>query len=243
MDSLIKNVEKYVRNNISQFHEARINKLKTLKLDNLLKKKNPYMYRAKNINAADVLVRSLASAFMSSAEETMFGDWLEGLAIYVASVTYQGYKSSADGIDLEMDKDGCHYVVSIKSGPNWCNSTSLKKQMEHFRKAMRVYHTSGNKVPCFAIEGCCYGREHSENDTRTKICGQEFWSFISGKDTLYSDIIKPLGAEAKERNEAYQKEYDAMITKFIVQFASKYCDKSGAIAWEKLLEFNSGKSR
>ena len=239
MSELITKVEEYVRDNISQFHEARINKLKTLKLEDLLKKKNPYMYKAKNINAADTLVRSLASAFMSSAEETMFGDWLEGLAIFVASEVYGGRKSAADGIDLEMDKDGYHYVVSIKSGPKWSNSTSLRKQMEHFRKAVKVYHTSGNKIPCIAIEGCCYGREHSENDTRTKICGQEFWLFISGSNTLYRDIIEPLGTDAKAKNDAYQQEYDAMITKFILQFAEKYCD-DGAIMWDKILEFNSG---
>lgn len=240
MSELIKKVELYVRENISQFHEARINKLKTLKLEDLLKKKNPYMYKAKNINAADTLVRSLASAFMSSAEETMFGDWLEGLAIFVASEVYGGRKSSADGIDLEMDKDGYHYVVSIKSGPKWSNSTSLRKQMEHFRKAVKVYHTSGNRIPCLAIEGCCYGREHSENDTRTKICGQEFWLFISGSNTLFTDIIEPLGTDAKAKNDAYQKEYDAMITKFIIRFADKYCDDNGNILWEKILEFNSG---
>lgn len=239
MSELITKVEGYVRDNISQFHEARINKLKTLKLEDLLKKKNPYMYKAKNINAADTLVRSLASAFMSSAEETMFGDWLEGLAIFVASEVYGGRKSAADGIDLEMDKDGYHYVVSIKSGPKWSNSTSLRKQMEHFRKAVKVYHTSGNRIPCIAIEGCCYGREHSENDTRTKICGQEFWLFISGSNTLYKDIIEPLGTDAKAKNDAYQQEYDAMITKFILQFAEKYC-VDGAFMWDKILEFNSG---
>lgn len=240
MDELIVKVEKWVRDNISQFHEARINKLKTLKLEDLLKKKNPYMYRAKNINAADQLVRNLASAFMSSAEETMFGDWLEGLAIFVASEVYGGHKSTADGIDLEMDKDGYHYVISIKSGPKWSNSSSMAKQKQNFQKAVRVYHTSGNKIPCLAIEGCCYGREHKENDTHTKICGQEFWQFISGSSTLYTDIVEPLGADSKTKNDAYQKEYDAMITKFIVEFASKYCDQKGAIIWDKVLELNSG---
>ena len=237
---LINKVEDYVRNNISQFHEARINKLKKLKLEELLKKKNPYMYKAKNINAADQLVRGLASAFMSSAEETMFGDWLEGLAIFIAKEVYGGWKSSADGIDLEMDKEGYHYVISIKSGPKWSNSTSLKKQMENFRKAIKIYHTSGNKTACIAIEGCCYGTEHSENDTRTKICGQEFWTFISGSPTLYTDIIEPMGTDAKTKNELYQKEYDAMITKFIVEFASKYCNEGGSIDWDKILKLNSG---
>lgn len=82
--------------------------------------------------------------------------------------------------------------------------------------------------------------EHSENDTRTKICGQEFWLFISGSNTLYTDIIEPMGADAQAKNDAYQKEYDAMITKFIVQFAEKYCDESGAIVWSDILNLNSG---
>lgn len=240
MNELLNKVEKYVRLNISHFHEARINKLKTLKLEDLLKKKNPYMYKAKNINAADLLVRDLASAFMSSAEETMFGDWLEGLAIYIASEVFGGRKSSADGIDLEMDKDGCHYLISIKSGPRWSNSSSMAKQKQNFTKAIKIFHTSGNKIPCFAIEGCCYGREHSEKETHTKICGQEFWLFISGSNTLYTDIIEPLGTDAKAKNDAYQKEYDAMITKFILQFASKFCDGDGAVQWDKILQLNSG---
>ena len=145
-----------------------------------------------------------------------------------------------DGIDLEMDKDGYHYVVSVKSGPKWSNSTSLAKQMEHFRKAIRIYNTSGNKIPCLAIEGCCYGKEHIENDTRTKLCGQAFWQFISGSDTLYKDIIEPLGTDAKTRNDAFQKEYDAMINKFTSQFISKYCNEDGYIKWKEILEFNSG---
>ena len=240
MNDLLNKVEDYVRLNISSFHEARINKLKSLKLEDLLKKKNPYMYKAKNINAADMLVRDLASAFMSSAEETMFGDWLEGLAIYIAGEVYGGRKSSADGIDLEMDKDGSHYLVSIKSGPKWSNSSSMAKQKQNFTKAIKIFHTSGNKIPCFAIEGCCYGNEHSDKETHTKICGQEFWLFISGSNTLYADIIEPLGTDAKARNDAYQKEYDAMITKFILQFASKYCNKDGSIQWDKILQLNSG---
>ncbi|MGN0048015.1 MAG: PmeII family type II restriction endonuclease [Bacteroides sp.] len=241
MSDLLEKVEIYVRDHISEFHESRIRKLQQLRLKKLLKQKNPYMYRAKNINAADTLIRGLATAFMSSAEETMFGDWLEGLAIYVAQEVYHGYKSAANGIDLEMDKEGCHYVISIKSGPNWSNSSSLAKQMENFRKAIKTYHTSGHKTPCLAIEGCCYGTEYSENDTRTKLCGQRFWNFISGSETLYTDIIEPMGAEAKAKNEAYQKSYDAMINKFIVEFAQEYCDTNGCIVWERILQLNSGK--
>ena len=49
-----------------------------------------------------------------------------------------------------------------------------------------------------------------------------------------------MGTDAKTKNELYQKEYDAMITKFIVEFASKYCDEEGSIDWDKILKLNSG---
>ncbi len=241
MEVLLKKVEQYVRENISDFHNNRLKKLNTLKLDLLLKKKNPYLYKAKDLNTPESVIRNIASAFMSSAEETMFGDWLEGLAIFIAHEVYGGEKSNAEGIDLEMNKDGIHYIISIKSGPNWSNSSSMKKLKENFLKAQRIYRTSGNKIPCEPIEGCCYGNKQTKKDDgHTRLCGQSFWEFISGSKTLYTDIIEPLGTDAHIKNEQYKKEYDKMITKFSLEFGKKYCTEDGSIKWKDIVILNSG---
>ena len=240
--SLLQEVSTYVSQNISTFHEARLNKLKTLNLDNLLKRKNPYLYKAKDLNTPQEIVESIASAFLSSAEETMFGDWLEQLAIFIASYSFGGYKSTSEGIDLEMDKDGIHYIVSIKSGPKWSNSSSLAKLKDNFLKAKRIYRTSGNKLPCEAIEGCCYGKENNPDKiSHIKLCGEAFWEFISGSKTLYIDLIEPLGTDAKQKNEIYMKEYKKMITCFTKKFANDYCNVNGEIEWDKIVFLNSGK--
>lgn len=241
METLIAQVESYVANNISYFHMNRIDKLKSLQLDKLLKSKNPYLYKAKNLNTPQEVVESIASAFISSAEESMFGDWLEGLAIFIAYQVYNGYKSAAEGIDLEMDKNGIHYFVSIKSGPKWSNSSSLKKLKENFQKAKRIYHTGGNRGLCEAVEGCCYGKEKNiQKDDHIKLCGKRFWEFISGSESLYLDIIEPLGIEATEKNLIYKQEYDKMITRFTRDFISNYCDSDGTILWNKIVNLNSG---
>lgn len=241
MEDLLKKVEKYVKEHISEFHSDRIKKLGNLKLDKLLKRKNPYLYRAKDLNTPEAVVRSIADAYMSSAEETMFGDWLEGLAIFIAHEVYGGTKSNAEGIDLELDKDGIHYIVSIKSGPNWSNSSSMKKLKENFLKAQRIYRTSGNKIPCEPIEGCCYGNKQTKKDSgHTLLCGQEFWKFISGSDTLFTDIIEPLSTDAHDKNERYKQEYDKMITKFTLEFGKKFCADDGSIKWENIVMSNSG---
>ena len=240
--NLIKEVEGYVAANISFFHESRIEKLKSLKLEKLLSRKNPYLYKAKDLNTPQDVVESIASAYMSSAEETMFGDWLEGLAIYIAKFVFNGHKSSAEGIDLEMDKGGIHYFVSIKSGPNWSNSSSLKKLQENFVKAARIFHTSGHKERCEGIEGCCYGKDTSpvKPDGHYKLCGKLFWEFISGETELYTDIIEPLGTNATKMNAEYKTEYDRMITRFSKDFAEKYSDEEGNLLWDKIVRLNSG---
>ena len=68
-----------------------------------------------------------------------------------------------------------------------------------------------------------------------------FWEFMSGNESLYTDIIEPLGHKAKEKNERFSEEYAKVINKFTREFATEYCDERGSILWEKLVKFNSGK--
>ncbi|HEY2722704.1 MAG TPA: PmeII family type II restriction endonuclease, partial [Chitinophagaceae bacterium] len=93
----------YVEKNIAVFHQKRIFGLNDLRLKQVLGKKNPYLFRAKYILTAQDIIKSLTDAFISSQEETIFGDWLEGLAIFINSHVYGGRKSGISGIDLEFD--------------------------------------------------------------------------------------------------------------------------------------------
>ena len=123
MPLLINDIIQYVEENISSFHEKRLNKIETLKLKEILQKKNPYLFKAKNIHTADEIVKGIVDAYLSSSEEAMFGDWLEGLAIFINEKVYSGIKSGIKGIDLEFDNNKKRNLVSIKSGPNWGNSS------------------------------------------------------------------------------------------------------------------------
>jgi hypothetical protein len=67
-------VRQFVNENIVDFHQARLNSLEGLTLDKLLKKKNPYLFKAKHITTAEQLTRSLLEAYLSSSEEKHFGD-------------------------------------------------------------------------------------------------------------------------------------------------------------------------
>lgn len=112
----IMDVTHYVEENIAIFHTKRIQSLDKLKLRTVLKKKNPYLFKAKYLLSAGDIIKGLTDAFISSNEETIFGDWLEGFAIFINQKVYSGWKSGITGIDLEFDKDNIRYIVTIKSG-------------------------------------------------------------------------------------------------------------------------------
>ncbi|MDP2278604.1 MAG: PmeII family type II restriction endonuclease [Nitrospirota bacterium] len=238
-----KDVITYIEKNISAFHGKRLLRLGELKLSKVLKKKNPYLFKAKNIHTAQDLVKPLLDAYLSSQEETIFGDFLEGLAIFICEKVYKGRKSSTTGIDLEFDKDGIRYVVSIKSGPNWGNSQAVNKMISNFNSARKILKTSNFKINVVAVNGCCYGRmnnPYKEKGDYFKYCGQQFWEFISDNENLYTEIIEPLGHKSKERNEEFMVAYSQIINKFTLDFMREFC-VNGKVDWKKLVKFNSEK--
>jgi hypothetical protein len=236
----LEEVRGYVNHNIVSFHQRRIASLEQLTLDRLLTK-NPYLFRAKHIVTGAELITSLLEAFLSSSEEKLFGDFLESLAIYVASRTCGGHKSAAQGVDLEFIDRGVHYVVSVKSGPNWGNSSQHRKLAQDLKDAESRIKQSRTPLKVQPVLGICYGKTRTvfTKDGYLKVVGQNFWCLISQNESLYTDIVEPIGYRAKEHNEAFYTERGRVINRFTREFVERFCDASGAIDWTRLVEFNS----
>jgi len=233
---------KYVEANIPHFHMSRLTGLRNLKLETVLKRKNPYLFKAKNVITASELVQTILDAHLSSSDEGLFGGFLEGLAIFVCERTFGGRKSSTEGIDLEFERNQVKYLVSIKSGPNWGNSSQIQRMIYNFTRAKRVLRTNtSSSVNVVAVNGCCYGKDDKpDKDQYLKLCGQRFWEFISGSESLYADIIEPIGFKAKENNEQFEQEYGKVINKFTLEFMQNFCD-DGQIVWQRIVQLNSAK--
>ena len=233
---------KFIEPNIRQFHGRRLENLLALQLKKILCRKNPYLFKAKNQNTAHDLVKTILDAHLSSQEEGIFGGFLEELAVFICGKVYGGRKSSAEGIDLELQKDGTIYLVSIKSGPNWGNSRQIAKMKDDFKKAKRILGTNTKGIRVVAVNGCCYGKDDNpDKGDYLKLCGQRFWEFVSGNENLFTHIIEPIGHKAKEKNEEFMIEYAKVINKFTLEFSNEYCSKTGEILWPELVKFNSGK--
>jgi Type II restriction endonuclease EcoO109I len=240
---------------ITPFYNKRLEGLSSLKLIDVLKRKNPYLFKAKNIELAGDLVKSIVDAFLSSQEETIFGNLLENFAIYVSEISYGGFKSNLKSIDLEFERDDVYYIVGVKSGINWGNADQISKMKDNFKVAKEVLRERGVASEIIAVNGCMYGKDRNplkdkrkHKDGRVideepdkvyyKYAGQDFWYFMSQDDDLYREIIVPIDQKARGRDEVFKSAYSAKVNEMTQDFMNFFM-QNNQIDWSKLIDYVS----
>lgn len=235
---------------IQPFYKIRLERLEMAKLAKIAKRKNPYLFKAKNIETAGDLAKGLLDAFLSSQEETIFGDLMKNLAIHICHQIFGGSKAQQGkycSIDLIFERDGKTYIVGIKSGPNWGNSDQINIMRKNFKKAKALIRSELSKKNLIAINGCMYGKDNLPHKVNKdpdlsyyKICGQAFWELISGDNELYKKIIQPLDKEAKKRNEVFKKLYVNKINEMTKDIVNLFYTENN-LDWNKIIEYVSMK--
>ena len=235
------------QNVMAPFYLRRLQGLQAIHLGSVLKRKNPYLFKAKNLEKTGDLASSIVDAFLSSQEETLFGDLMELFAIHVAATLRDGFKSKRVGLDLEFEREGKYYIVEIKSGVNWGNSSQIKRMKQNFKVA-RIALRGEMNAEIIAVNGCIYGEDarpskvdaEDADQNYFKYAGQEFWHFLSGDDNLFREIIKPIDEEAREKDAAFKTAYTAKINELTADLSLNFL-REGQIDWIKLVEFVSGR--
>lgn len=222
---------------IGAFNAKRLDKITSLKVNQLLRKKNPYLFVARNTVTPHDLAQSLVLATISSSEETQFGQALENIAIDVCREAFGGQKSSTTGIDLDFTRDAHRYLVSIKSGPAWGNSSQVAKMREDFRKAVQVIRQGDRNAVVHPINGCCYGKTDRDHGDYRKVCGAAFWELISGEKDLYQRLMSELSAVASN---GFSDSVDAAVAKVADELQSDWAGEDDRLDWAKILGHNSG---
>lgn len=234
---------------VNPFYEKRIEKLKSIKLKDVMKRKNPYLFKAKNIQTAGDLVNDILNAFLSSQEETIFGDLLENLAININHSVFGGKKAEENkfkSVDLIFQRDKKMYIVGIKSGPNWGNADQVSTMRKNLKEAKRILKSEGSKLEMVGINGCVYGKDnvpHKKHSTDSeldyiKLCGQNFWELVSGDKDLYKNLIKPLDKEVKKRDDLFKETYVKKINEMTKDLIDLFYTKN-QLDWDKIVEYVS----
>jgi len=232
-------IEKAVSEALDKFHEARIEKLKSLNLQDLLKRKNPYLFRGKGITVAADVMKEIVMAFMSSSEETLFGNiFFEEVALVASG----GQKALADSIDIVIHTKDSVKAVAVKSGPHVFNSQSKRRQKDAFEE-MRKRLTNTRKY-FDPIVGYGYGRKRQSKGSQSnfrEIAGQAFWEEMTGDTDFYLKIARLMKEKPQNHAEKYHEVYGATINRLTKEFTESFCNEDGVINWDEWIRVNSGK--
>lgn len=234
---------------VKPFYDKRIEKLTKSKIRDIVNRKNPYLFKAKNIQTAGDFAKDILDAFLSSQEETIFGDLLENLAIYINKNIFGGHKAEEGkfkSVDLIFRRDKKLYIVGIKSGPNWGNSDQVNTMRKNFKKAKSILKNEGEKGQIVAVNGCMYGKDnvdfkkHKKDNGLNyyKLCGQKFWELISSDNQLYKELIKPLDKEVKKRDDTFKELYAKKVNEMTEDIIELFHTKN-MLDWNKIIDYVS----
>lgn len=226
---------------LESFYGSLIDKIDGLDIVKIMKRKNPYLYRAKAMENASEIVENVLGAFVTSSEETIFGNcFFEPLAIAASG----GNKALAEGIDIMIHdiKDNAIYAFAVKSGPSVFNADSKKRQEQNFMAAAKLAQQARARYEAYI--GYAYGKKKESGRGKPKIyqelAGKKFWTELTGDDEFYLKIIKYMGNLPEKYVASYKESYNKAFNRLVREFSNKFCADDGSIDWEKLVEFNSG---
>jgi hypothetical protein len=231
-------LEEKIAELLDHFYEKRIAKINELRLQPTLKRKNPYLFRAIGVQDASDIVKRILLAFMSSSEETMFGNvFFEPLVLFASG----GRVSDSRGVDVSIETDTTYKAIAVKSGTSVFNVQSRAKQADNFRSLeSRLRKIQKHFDP---IVGYCYGKRTQRDDNNAnfrELAGQAFWEEITGDPDFYLKIIRLMKEKPQEHFVEYEAAWVTAVNRLTREFLNEFCHEDGAIDWEKLTIFNSG---
>lgn len=233
-----KEVFKVVGIALTEFYTTLTRKLDEIDVDKILKRKNPYLYRAKGINSATQIVEGILNAYISSSEETVFGNcFFEPIAIVVSG----GQKAVAEGVDITVDKDNTIYSIAVKSGTSVFNADSRKRQEQNFQSAQKRAQQA--RKAYLPVVGYGYGKKKTKVGKEKfylELAGKDFWEWLTGDAEFYTKIITFMGTRPDEYIKQFEEAYNKAENRMIREFTIKYCNEDGSIDWDTLIKFNSG---
>jgi hypothetical protein len=233
----IEQLENEIEKCLIDFYQRRLTGLRGLSLKKILRKKNPYLYRALGIENASEIVEQIMTAYISSSDETIFGNcFFEPIARLAAG----GAVADGEGVDFVLETPTRFLAVAVKSGPNWGNADQHKRQSTNFdalRKRLIKIQKQFDPL-C----GQCYGQQISaptDNSRFRRSSGQAFWAEITGDPDFYLKLVTLMRDVPEQNREKFRKLWEQSVNLFTKEFMEDFCLKDGAIDWEKIVKYSS----
>lgn len=157
---------------------------KGISIPELLGKCNPYEL-AVNCMTAEGLIDFIMQSHKQTSSKTIWGNYLESIAVRICGLTLGGFKSKEVCTDLEWSIEGKNHYRGWKSSPKWCNADQ-KRAVNTKEKSMMLNENFGS----FKVL-TSYGKTTKRTTTNSfiQLSGQDAWEEISGDSELYNKVM------------------------------------------------------
>ena len=227
-----------IRQIFEGFLRRRIQAIRRLHLHDL--DINPFVLRLYSqqlgLSDSESIVRWLVQQRLERGTVTALGTALQN----IAKVFSEG--TGVEGADIMKTKDGRHYYIQVKSGPN-----TVPKDMAQ-RISGLLHSAQRRNAGSIALFAMCYGspdrvssivRQYVEVEW---IIGRKFWEFVSDDhnciDEIYA-IATEVSQEFRDKQgQTLSEVLEAQVRQLQSEFEQLY-GRGGEEMWQKLLDMNA----
>jgi hypothetical protein len=206
-------------------------RLAEITLAEMMKTKNPYLYRSVGISTCQALIERAFNDYASSSAETYYGQFFEA----VARIMSGGIKPVGGGeIDLDIRYNGVVELYVIKSGPKGFNKSSRSKAVQELESAEGKLRQDKLRVEKYIVYA--YGRKRTTVQRGiVHLASKEFWSRITRDDGYYLKLLDACHILAP----LYAADVAEPLKRLLIEAAELFCD-GDAIDWARVLKLISG---
>jgi len=226
------------------FYETHLARMKNLKLDNLLCRKNIFLLATLNPPPEQVITDAVKS-FSVASMETVFGNCLHCVLREILKAVYPlAIVASGESVDLDVVTKKARLIIELKSGANTHNRTSYAASGTHLEAARArtrlMREVSETPVVTIPIHATCYGKKRL-NVYRDKwdAQGQTLWFIASGGDAnFYIKLVRMFTRQTQTFRRKLENTMSSIIEKLTEEFKLRFCDQGVRIRWEELAKLS-----
>ncbi len=160
-------------------------KRKKINLPELLGKCNPYPMVV-NCKTPEDIVDFILQRHQQTSEQTIWGNFLESIAVKISEIKLNGYKSKEVCTDIEWVSNSKKHFRGWKSSPNWANADQKRTVINTEKELNKLDDFGSFKV--LTSYGKTPNRKKSSVNF-TQISGQESWEEIGNDNEMYNKVM------------------------------------------------------
>ena len=211
---------------------------KSINLPKLLTKCNPYSLVVKCKTPEDI-VDSILKTHQQTSSETIWGYYLETIAVKISEMELNGFKSKQVCTDIEWEVDGKKHFRGWKSSPNWSNADQ-KRTVNRTEQELKESEDFGS----FKVL-TSYGKTIKRNkdyNKFTQLSGQDAWEEISNDEEMYNKVMLAITNNSEKIGQFIDGIYISDRKKSI-DWVNENFTEDGRINYTKINKYVSGRDK